>query len=114
MYSYNCALKIKKLKIYKKWSMIRGRSVGVRKFQVASGVTQSCILSRLLFHLVLDWVMARVNLPQGIAWRSSCRPPSQRRQAYFAEFEKILFGGLHVGKSLVKVDRAKDDYVENC
>lgn len=41
-----------------------------REFQVASGVKQGCILSPLLFLLVLDWVMTRVNNSQrGIAWQ---------------------------------------------
>lgn len=46
------------------------RGVLGREFQVASGVKQGCILSPLLFLLVLDWVMTRVNnSPRGIAWQ---------------------------------------------
>lgn len=41
-----------------------------REFNVASGVKQGCILSPLLFLLVLDWVMSKVNnSPRGIAWQ---------------------------------------------
>lgn len=41
-----------------------------REFQVASGVKQGCILSPLLFLLVLDWVMTKVNNSRrGIVWQ---------------------------------------------
>lgn len=40
-----------------------------REFNVASGVKQGCILSPLLFLLVLDWVMKKTNnKPRGIQW----------------------------------------------
>lgn len=42
-----------------------------REFRVASGVKQGCILSPLLFLLVLDWVMKKTNnAPRGILWNT--------------------------------------------
>lgn len=41
-----------------------------REFNVASGVKQGCILSPLLFLLVMDWVMNKVNkTSRGIGWQ---------------------------------------------
>ncbi|CAN0553799.1 unnamed protein product, partial [Ectocarpus sp. 8 AP-2014] len=46
------------------------RGILGREFNVASGVKQGCILSPLLFLLVLDWVMGKVNnSPRGIDWQ---------------------------------------------